>query len=272
MTDTILDLLRHLMTSPWVYLMLFAIAVIDGFFPAVPSETAVIAAGVFAASGRPAPALVIAVAALGAFTGDHVSYLLGRSGGRRALRRLKPDGRGRTVFTWAERTLARRGGLLLVVARYIPGGRTAATLTAGTVGYPLARFSLFDAVAASSWAVYSTVIGMVGGAAFENDPIKGLLLGLGIALTVTAVTEVIRYMRGRRSADGQTADQADDRADDHQHRVLARYDRRDRISGGPDDQLASARRGGLPAAENLAGAAACGSVVEPRDLDGGGDP
>ncbi|WP_433501103.1 DedA family protein [Sphaerimonospora sp. CA-214678] len=144
---------------------------------------------------------MIAVAALGAFTGDHVSYLLGRSGGRRVVRRLRPGGRGRTVFTWAERTLARRGGLLLVVARYIPGGRTAATTTAGAVGYPPGRFSLFDAVAASSWAVYSTMIGMVGGAAFEHDPVKGLLLGLGIALTVTAVTEVIRCLRGRRPAD-----------------------------------------------------------------------
>ncbi|GAA4562251.1 DedA family protein [Planotetraspora kaengkrachanensis] len=197
MTDAILDLLGQVMTSPWVYLALFAVALVDGFFPAVPSETAVITAGVFAATGRPEAVFVIAVAALGAFARDHVSYLLGRAGGRRMLRRFGPGTRGRAAFEWAERALAERGGLLLVVARYIPGGRTAATLTAGGAGYPLRRFSLFDAVAAVSWAVYSTLIGVVGGMAFEDDPFKGLLLGLGIAITVTVATEVGRHLRGR---------------------------------------------------------------------------
>jgi membrane-associated protein len=197
MTDAILDLLRQAMTSPWVYLALFAVALIDGFFPAVPSETAVITAGVFAATGGPDVVAVIAVAALGAFAGDHVSYLAGRTGGRRMLRRLRPGTRGRAAFDWAERALAERGGLLLVVARYVPGGRTAATLTAGGVGYPLRKFSFFDAIAAASWAVYSTVIGFVGGMAFEHDPMKGLLLGLGIAIGVTAVIEAGRHLRGR---------------------------------------------------------------------------
>jgi membrane protein DedA with SNARE-associated domain len=195
MTDVILDLLQRLMASPWVYLLLFAVAVVDAFLPAVPSETAVITAGVFAASGRPALALVVVVAALGAFTGDHVSYLIGRAGGRRLIARLRPGGRGRAAFAWAERALAERGGLLLVVARYVPGGRTAATLTAGAGGFPLRRFSLFDGIAAVSWALYSGVIGFVGGAAFEHDPIKGLLLGLGIALTATTATETVRHLR-----------------------------------------------------------------------------
>ncbi|GII53748.1 membrane protein [Planotetraspora thailandica] len=197
MTDAILDLLRQVMASPWVYLLLFAVALVDAFFPAVPSETAVITAGVFAATGGPDLAAVIAVAALGAFAGDHVSYLAGRTAGRRVLGRLRPGTRGRAAADWAERTLAERGGLLLVVARYVPGGRTAATLTAGAGGYPLRRFTLFDAIATVSWAAYSTLIGFVGGMAFEHDPMKGLLLGLGIAIGVTVVIETVRHLRGR---------------------------------------------------------------------------
>ncbi|GAA3427158.1 DedA family protein [Streptosporangium sandarakinum] len=197
MTQAILDAVQQAMTSPWIYLALFALALLDGFFPVVPAETSVITAGVFAAStGAPDVAAVIAVAALGAFAGDHISYAIGRS----ANGRLRRGGRGDRAFTWARRALAERGGLVLVAARYIPGGRTACTLTMGAVAYPRRSFALFDAVAAVSWAVYSVLIGYVGGAAFEHDPLRGLLLGLGIALSVTAVAETVRYVRRRRTA------------------------------------------------------------------------
>jgi membrane-associated protein len=196
-TQTILDALHEAMSSPWLYLALFVLATLDGFFPVVPAETSVITAGVFAAAtGAPHLALVIVVAALGAFAGDHVSYAIGRT----TNDRLRNGRRSRKAFGWAERALAERGGLVLVVARYIPGGRTACTITMGAVAYPRRSFALFDAVAAGSWAVYSGLIGYVGGAAFENDPFKGLLLGLGIALTVTAVVEIVRYVRRLRIA------------------------------------------------------------------------
>ncbi|MCG5219000.1 DedA family protein [Streptosporangium sp. KLBMP 9127] len=199
MTDAIIDLLHQVMTSPWVYLALFTVALIDGFFPVVPSETSVITAGVFAATGDPNVFAVIAVAALGAFAGDHVSYLIGRTGGARVRARLKPGTARHKAFSWAERALAERGGLVLVVARYIPGGRTATTITMGAVGYPLRSFSIFDSLAAGSWAIYSVMIGYLGGLAFEQDPIKGLLLGLGIAFTITALVEAVRYVRKRRA-------------------------------------------------------------------------
>jgi membrane protein DedA with SNARE-associated domain len=199
MTDAIIDFLHQVMTSPWVYLALFAVALIDGFFPVVPSETAVITAGVFAATGEPNVFGVLAAAALGAFAGDHVSYLIGRTGGKRLRARLKPGTARWKAFAWAEQALAERGGLVLVVARYIPGCRTATTVTMGAVDFPLRSFSFFDALAASSWALYSVLVGYLGGMAFEHDPFKGLLLGLGIALTITFLVELIRYVRKRRT-------------------------------------------------------------------------
>ncbi|WFF04193.1 DedA family protein [Micromonospora sp. WMMD964] len=196
----LLDLLHDTMSSPWVYLAIFAIAVLDGFFPVVPSETAVITAGVFAASGAPYLPAVILVAAAGALVGDHVSYAIGRSGGARLLDRLPPDGRRRKAVDWARRGIATRGGLILTVARYVPGGRTAVTLTMGATHFPRRRFLAFDALAAGSWGLYSALVGYVGGMAFEQDPLRGLLLGLGLALTVTVVVEVARWLGNRRRA------------------------------------------------------------------------
>ena len=193
MTETILQFAHDIITSPWIYLMVLGIALLDGFFPVVPSETLVITTGAFAAStGEPDALLLLPVAAAGAICGDLISYWLGH----RAGSRLK-DGK---AFRWARREVAERGGLVLVVARYIPGGRTATTLTLGATGYPFRRFLFFDVLAGLSWAVYSVLVGYIGGVAFEEDPFKGLLLGLGIALTVAAVVELIRYVRKKKAA------------------------------------------------------------------------
>ncbi|MGW4791225.1 DedA family protein [Nonomuraea sp. NPDC004297] len=191
MSHAILDFVQQVMSSPWLYAVIFGLALLDGFFPIVPAETAVITAGVFAVSGETNLALVIVVAALGAFAGDHVSYLIGNKSGGRL--------RDKKAFVWARNALAERGGLILVIARYIPGGRTATTLTMGAVRHPLRSFTFFDSIAAGSWAIYSTMIGYFGGMAFENDPFKGLLLGLGIALSITAVVEIVRWARKRRA-------------------------------------------------------------------------
>lgn len=188
MADAITTMVEGAMTSPWLFLALFAFAAIDGFFPVVPSESLVVTAGVFAAAnGEPALPLVVVAAALGAFTGDHVSYLIGRKANGKAGRR----------FGWAQRTLDDRGGTILLVCRYIPGARTAVTLTAGAVRYPLRTFSACDAAAALSWGLYSGLVGYVGGAAFEDDPLKGVALGLGLAISVAGVVELVRHLRKR---------------------------------------------------------------------------
>ena len=51
MGAAITDLVEGAMGSPWIYLALCAFSMIDGFFPLVPSESLVVSAGVFAATG-----------------------------------------------------------------------------------------------------------------------------------------------------------------------------------------------------------------------------
>jgi membrane-associated protein len=198
MSEAITQLVEGAMASWWVFPALFAFAAIDGFFPVVPSESLVVTAGVFAAAdGVPSLPLVILAASLGAFAGDHVSYLVGRTAGGRLRRRAGP--KQARAFRWAEQTLAQRGGTLIVVCRYIPGARTAVTLTAGATRYPLRQFSLFDGIAALSWGTYSALVGFAGGATFEDEPLKGVLLGLGLAIAVAGAIELVRHLRRRRA-------------------------------------------------------------------------
>jgi membrane protein DedA with SNARE-associated domain len=205
MSDAILNLLDGAMTSPWIYAALFALAAIDGFLPLVPSETLAISAGVYAAAGDTTLVAVIAAAALGAFAGDHISYLTGRRFGRRLVDGAAPGSRRAAGFGWARGQLAERGGSILIVCRYIPGARTATTLTAGAVGHRLRSFSTFDAIAALSWGAYTALVGYVGGTAFEDNPLMGVGVGLGIALGLAGTVEVVRHRRRRGRADSVAA-------------------------------------------------------------------
>ncbi|MDX6263364.1 MAG: rane-associated protein [Kribbellaceae bacterium] len=195
MSDAILHFTQELMSSWWIYLALFGFAALDGFFPAIPSETLVVTAGVFAATGGPNLYVVIAMAAAGAFLGDHISYALGRGAGGRLLDRFEPGTKRHKLTLWARTALEERGGLVLVVARYVPGGRTAVTLTMGAVRYPLRNFSFFAALAAASWGLYCSLVGYIGGKAFEDNPLKGVALGIGLALGVTLIVELVRHHR-----------------------------------------------------------------------------
>jgi membrane protein DedA with SNARE-associated domain len=198
MSDAITNLVDNAVGSPWVYIALFAFAMIDGFFPVVPSESLVVSAGVFAASGgEPWLPGVILAAAAGAFAGDHFSYGIGATAGRKVLSGGDKQSRRARALARGGRLLDERGGVILLMSRYIPGARTAITLTSGAVAYPLRRFSSFDAAAALSWGAYSALIGYAGGAAFEDDPLKGLFLGLGIALGITVLIELVRHLRNR---------------------------------------------------------------------------
>jgi membrane-associated protein len=182
--------------SSWSYVIVFGFAVLDAFFPVVPSETLVVVAGTLAGAGDLNVFVVILAAASGAIVGDNISYGIGKWVGRRTVRRLFRHEKAHRAFDWAETQLAERGSYIIVVARFIPFGRTAVTFTAGyTHGLPWHRFIRYDIVAGLVWATYATMLGYVGGKQFEDQPWKGVLLGLAIAFSVAFSVEWIRKRR-----------------------------------------------------------------------------
>jgi membrane-associated protein len=186
--------------SAWAYAVILIFAIFDAILPIVPSETAVITAGVVASAGGLNLPIVIAAAALGAFTGDNTAYLIGRRWGERAKDRFFQGEKAKRRIDWAERQLTERGGELIAIGRFIPGGRTAVTLTAGTLEYPWRRFAFYDAIAALVWALYASFLGYFGGHAFEQAPWKGLALALGIAFAVGGLVEVVRWILKKRGS------------------------------------------------------------------------
>ena len=190
------DLVAH--ASGWAYAILFVLAFLDALIPIVPSETSVITAGVLASSGQLSLPLVILFAATGAFAGDNTAYWIGHRYGTRAEKRFLSGEKARERIAWAHRQIEERGGELIVIARFIPAGRTVVTLSCGTLGYPWRRFAAFDAAAALLWALYASLLGYYGGKTFES--FWGLVLALLTPFAIAGGIELVRWVLKRRRA------------------------------------------------------------------------
>jgi membrane-associated protein len=197
MVAALLQGLIDLLTgSLWTYPLLLGICAGDALIPAFPSETALIVCGIQAARGELSLEWVIVFAAAGAFIGDNASYAVGRWLGTPAVKRFFSGEVAQRRLDWAKNFLRERGSYVLIVARFIPGGRTATTFTAGLVHLRWAtRFAPYVFVAAILWAVYGALLGYLGGRVFKDRPIFALLVAFGIAALITAAVEAWRRFR-----------------------------------------------------------------------------
>jgi membrane-associated protein len=194
--------------SPWILLVVFLVAGLDAVVPLSPSESTLIAVSVVSAqTGEPGIVLVILAAAGGAFVGDVVSYRIGVRAGAGVLRRLRGRARGMAAYAWAGRMLGRRGGQVLVFARYLPGGRSASALAAGVVGYPAGRFHAWTAVGVSVWATMAGLIGYGCGLYFAGQPWKALVLAYIGAGSLLVGAEILRRASGGRASGAGAADE-----------------------------------------------------------------
>lgn len=196
-----IDLSQLAVSSPWSYAVAVLLPALDALIPVLPGETVVIALGVATVgSADPRIAVLLALAAFGAFLGDNAAYLLGRRFGPLIGRRVFAGQRGAQRRAWAQRSLDRFGGRIIVACRFVPGGRTAVTLTCGLIGYPRRRFVTWTACAAICWASYAFLIGRIGGKAFGERPWAGLLLALGLAVMISIIIEAARRCRRWRAS------------------------------------------------------------------------
>jgi membrane protein DedA with SNARE-associated domain len=199
----VLDRLAEYSANWWFLGIIVLIAFLDSVVPVVPSETTVIIGGVAAGLGHHPVIVVIVCGAVGAFLGDNAAYALGaRLSGfirRRAAKHEKRQAR----LDWATMHIRDRGGMLLITARFVPGGRTALTLASGITHQPRAWFVGWTAIACSIWATYAALLGYWGGKTFEDNHTAAFLVAFGAAISVTLVIEIVRWLRGRHIETGE---------------------------------------------------------------------
>lgn len=173
----------------WTPLVVYLFAAFDGFFPSVPSESTIVTlSSLWASAGSPSIILIGLAAWIGAWSGDNLGYLIGRTVGWERFRFLR-EGRGRRAVEAADRGLQKRALVFLMTARYIPFGRTAVNLVAGAVRYPHRNFWPRSLLSTFVWAVYSCAIGAIAGAWFEDHHLLAITVALIAAVVMALVVE-----------------------------------------------------------------------------------
>jgi len=204
--DVINEIIMQTVASPWLYVVLFAVTIIDGFFPPVPSETVLVAAAAVAASsGQVATLCALGViAAVGAAIGDNIAFAIGRRVGTTRFSWMRRP-RIQAAFAHAQRALDRRSAALILGARYIPVGRVAVNMSAGALGFPWRRFVPLSIVAGISWSALSIAIGLLAGAWIKDQPLLSAVIGVAVALSIGIVIDRIASSRRRRESALQLA-------------------------------------------------------------------
>jgi membrane protein DedA with SNARE-associated domain len=169
----------------------------------VPGETAVIFAGLAAASGRLSIVGVIIVAAAGAIIGDNIGFLIGRRGGRRLLERPGRfyDERQR-VLALGDPFFERHGPKAVFLGRWVAGLRVWTSWLAGASDMHWRSFAIWNALGGSAWATSVALAAYYGGTGVEKVFSK---IGIYAVIVVGAVLIVAgaylwRRRRRRRAA------------------------------------------------------------------------
>ncbi|HET7313585.1 DedA family protein [Salinisphaera sp.] len=135
--------------GPWA---IFTLVLIEDFGIPVPGETALISAALLASQGKMPITLLLPAAWLGAVIGDNIGYAIGRFGGRRVVVRYGAKvGITDRRLARIERFFARRGGAIVIVARFFVGLRQLNGIVAGIGCMAAPRFILYNAIGAALW-------------------------------------------------------------------------------------------------------------------------
>ncbi|MGW2099521.1 DedA family protein [Streptomyces olivaceoviridis] len=178
-----------------------AVVFVEDFGVPAPGETILLAAGVYAGTGRLNVAAVAVIAFVAAVAGDNLGYLIGRFGGRAFVHRW-----GRYVFLTpkrfeaAEAFFTRHGGKIVTVARFVEGLRQANGVIAGTTGMHWRRFLAFNALGAALWVGLWTTLAYLAGSHITAiyDEIRRYQLYVLVAVAVLLAAFVVRHLARRR--------------------------------------------------------------------------
>ncbi|WP_457030933.1 DedA family protein [Kitasatospora sp. P5_F3] len=183
----------------WICVLALFAVLGDAFLPFLPSGTLVILAVLNTAEVDGAPLLLAAGVAVASFLGDFVLLNLARRGSPRVQRRLddRPElaASVERLQQYFSGQTSRTAAAVVIVARFVPAGRTVLDLAVGHSASSSRRFLRMSALAALIWASYIVSLGWLNSHWFNTD---WLSLAVSCVAATAISTTVARLVRRRR--------------------------------------------------------------------------
>ncbi|MFJ3792070.1 DedA family protein [Kitasatospora sp. NPDC090091] len=185
--------------SSWICALALCAVLGDAFLPFIPSGTLVILAVLKTSQISGAPVVLGLGVALASFLGDLLLLRLARRGAPSVQRRLEHRPKLAASVARVQQALDERttgaAAAMVVVARFVPAGRTVLDLAIGhSPGHPH-RFLRWSAVAALVWAAYIVTLGWLNSHWFDT---AWLSLAVSCAAATAVSTAIARIVRRNR--------------------------------------------------------------------------
>ena len=188
----------------WVYTPLFLIVFVETglvFFPFLPGDSLLFAAGVFSADGGGlhlgATLLVFYAAAI---LGNTSNYWIARFFGKRIIDSGKVKALTPERMAKLDSFFEKYGGLTIVITRFMPFFRTFAPFIAGTGHMNFAKFTLFNAIGGISWVSLFVLVGyFFSGVPIVQEHFEVIVLGIVAVSVAPAVIGAVKAaLNGRK--------------------------------------------------------------------------
>lgn len=181
----------------WVYSPLFLIVFVETglvFFPFLPGDSLLFAAGVFSADGGGLNVWVtLIVLYVAAIAGNTSNYWIARFFGHRIIDSGKVKALTAERMDKLDHFFEKYGGLTIVITRFMPFFRTFAPFIAGTGHMNFAKFTFFNVVGGVSWVSLFVLVGyFFGGIPFVQEHFEVIVLGIVAVSVAPAFVGVIK--------------------------------------------------------------------------------
>ncbi|MBQ6394846.1 MAG: VTT domain-containing protein [Atopobiaceae bacterium] len=167
------------------------------FFPFLPGDSLLFAAGFFAHGGGFDIRILLGVIWIAAILGDQCNFMIGHFFGQRIIRSGKVKAMTPERIEKSEAFLEKWGSLAIFLGRFFPFIRTFVPFLAGMGGMHWRNFVIFNVLGGITWSSAFTLMGFFfGGIPFVQEHFELLLVGI---IVVSAIPMLVGLIKSRLS-------------------------------------------------------------------------
>ena len=151
------------------YLGLFALMLLESMALPIPSEVFLPMAGYLVYTGKMSFGAALTVSTLGGLIGSLLIFYLALLVGRPVMYSIaRKVGVSRNSLAKSENWLSGKGSIAVLIARFVPGLRSAISIPAGALKMNVLRFSIVTIIGSFGWSFFLIYIGYSLGPATKS--------------------------------------------------------------------------------------------------------
>jgi membrane-associated protein len=188
----------------YAYGFIFLIVFIETgvvFFPFLPGDSLLFAAGFFAHNGGFNIYLLLACAWVAAILGDQCNFMIGHFFGRKIVASGKVKAMTPERVKKTEDFLDKWGHLAIFLGRFFPFIRTFVPFLAGMGGMHWRNFVIFNILGGVCWSTLFTLLGyFFGGIPAVQEHFELVIVGIILVSVIPAVVGALKAKFGKKKA------------------------------------------------------------------------